>query len=207
MERTKQSAEPLSASPLPAPPRRISTAGYWIAAVVALSAVAAGVTWGIVSFVDLRHDIDGFARTEIPGQVDVRLPGSTGQVLYYEGPGAPAVSMLELSVTGPTGAEATVREYSGTVEYHAPGGGTGRAVATFDSSQPGSYAVRSGASLGTDAVLAVGSSIVSGAGGRVAAWAVLAVAGLVLAAGIAIVTAVRRSGPSRVAIDRKGGPR
>jgi hypothetical protein len=193
MQRTKQGHVETPTTVMPPPPRRRLTTGYWVAAAVALVAVVAGVTWAIVSFVDLRHDIDGFARADIPGQVDVRLPGSTGQVLYYEGPGAPTLSMLDATVTGPSGGEVTLREYNGNVEYDAPRGGTAHAVATFDSSEPGTYTVATNGSLRTDAVLAVGSSIVSGAGGRVAAAAVLAVTGLVIGAGIALVSALRRS--------------
>jgi hypothetical protein len=197
MQRTKQGHPETSTIVMPPPPRRRPTTGYWVAAAVALVAVVAGVTWAIVSFVDLRHDIDGFARADIPGQVDVRLPGSTGQVLYYEGPGAPTLSMLDATVTGPSGGEVTLRQYSGNVEYDAPLGVTGHAVATFDSSEPGTYTVGSAASLRTDAVIAVGPSIVSGAGGRVAAAAVIAVVGLAIGGGIALVTALRRSASSQ----------
>lgn len=196
MERTKhgQSVQTPTTT-LRTPARRVSAAGYWIAAAIALVAVVAGVTWGVVSFVDLRRDIDHFARTNVPGQVAVQLPGSTGQVLYYEGPGAPTLPMLGVTVTGPNGGDVTVREYSGNVEYDAPGSGVGRAVGTFDTSEAGSYTVATDASLRTDAVVAVGSSIASGAGGRVAAGAALAVAGLMVGAVVAIITAVRRSHP------------
>jgi hypothetical protein len=194
MERTKQSQTLQTPTALPPAPRRASTAGYWIAAVIALVTVAAGVTWAVVSFVDLRRDIDHFARTDVPGQVALRLPGSTGQVLYYEGPGAPTLSMLDVSVTGPHGGRVTVRAYSGDVEYDAPGSGVGRAVGTFVTSESGSYTLETDASLRTNAVLAVGSSIVSGSGGKVAAGVVGAIAGLVVAGAVALVTAVRRSG-------------
>jgi hypothetical protein len=194
MERTKQSQTLRTSTALPPPPRGVSTAGYWIAAAIALVTVVAGVMWAVVSFVDLRHDIDHFARTDVPGQVGLQLAGSTGQVLYYEGPGAPTLSMLDVSVTDPHGGSVTIREYGGDVEYDAPGGAVGRAVGTFDTSESGSYTVETGASLPTNAVLAVGSSIVRGSGGKVAAGAVGAIAGLVIAGAIALVTAVRRSG-------------
>jgi hypothetical protein len=184
-------------TPMPPPPsrarKRASKAGYWVAAAIGVASLLGGITWSVLSFVDLRHDIDRFARVAVSGQAALQLPGSTGRVLYYEGPGEPTLAMLDIRVSAPDGGRVAVHEYGGEVRYDAPDGVVGRAVGTFDTADPGTYVVSVGASLHTHAVVAIGPSIVSGSGGRVAAGAVVAVAGLAIGAAIAITTAVRRS--------------
>jgi hypothetical protein len=164
-----------------------------VAAVVLVAALAGGVTLAVFAFIDLGHDIDGFARTAVPGRVTVSLPASTGRVVYYEGPGRPTLSMLDVRVTAPDGRELAVHAYRGDVRYDAPGGAVGHAVGTFDTSARGTYTISASPPLHSGTAIAIGSSIVSGSGGRVAAGAVIAVVGAAVAALLAIVTAVRRS--------------
>jgi hypothetical protein len=184
-------------TPFPPPPAsarrpRASRTGYWAAVLVAVVALAAGLTWGIGAITNMRHTIDAFARAPIPGSVPVELPASTGQVIYYEGPGAVSATFLQLEVTGPDAARIGVRPYGQTVEYEAPGFRHGRAVATFDTTVAGTYTIRVHARA-PGAAVAVGDSFVRTAGWQVAAAVILVVAGLGTAAILALVTAVRRS--------------
>ncbi len=189
----RRTAAPAAVPPTPTRRTKRSKPGYGLAAAVAVVAVLGGVTWAVFAFVDLRHDIDGFARTAVPGRVTLRLPGSTGRVVYYEGPGRPTLEMLDLRVTAPDGSRVAVREYGGDVRYDGPSGVVGQAVGTFDTSTQGTYTISAAMSVRSDDAIAIGSSIVSGSGGRVAAGAVIAVIGTAAAAVLAVVTAVRRS--------------
>jgi hypothetical protein len=195
MEKTKQTYR----APLPPLPpgstsrRRASKWGYAIAIAIAALSLIGGLAWGITSFIDMRHDIDHFARADIPGRVVVRLPAGVGRVVYFEGAGAPTLAMLDVSVTGPDGENVFVHGYSGNVEYDAPGSVVGRTVGTFDATRAGSYTVSADRALGADAVVAVGPSIVRVSGWKVAGGVLIAVIGLGIATVIAVVTAIRRS--------------
>jgi hypothetical protein len=190
--------ETIPRTPLPGPtvgppPKRASIAGYWVAAVIATVGLAGGLAWGIPAFLDMRHSIDAFARTSIPGSVSMQLPASTGRVLYYEGE-AQAVApltLLDVRVSGPNGEPVPVQSYAQTVEYDAPGGVPGHAVGTFDSTGAGRYTVVVRAHA-PDAVLAVGESVVRRAGWQVAGAVLLIVGSIIAAIVVAIVTKVRR---------------
>jgi hypothetical protein len=193
MQETKQTSVVPSVS-TSAPPRNpVPRVGYAVAIGVAVVFLAGGLVWGIGSLVEMRHEIDAFARVDVPGHLVVRVPDATGRVLYYEGPGAPTLAMLDVSVSGPGGVNVPVHAYDGNVEYDAAGGLAGRTVGTFDAPRGGSYTVTAGRALGARAVLAVGPSIVRTSGWKVAGGVVIALVGLAFAAVIAIVTAVRRS--------------
>jgi len=173
-----------------------SRAGYWIAAVVVVLSLAFGLGWGIPAYQHMQHDIKGFARSPMPGSISMNLPASTGRVVYYEGPGSATLDLLGLRVTGPNGEPIPVRGYSMNVEYNAPGETHGHAVGTFDTGREGTYTVTVRATA-PNAMVAVGGSFVAHAGWQAAAATVVAVLGLIAAAVLVVVTAVRRNGSGR----------
>jgi hypothetical protein len=64
--------------------KRPSTAGYWVAAVVAVLGLTAAFLWGAVGFSNTRDRVDGFDRTAIPGQVTVSVSDPGTMVVYHE---------------------------------------------------------------------------------------------------------------------------
>jgi hypothetical protein len=74
---------------LPSPPplqatKRPSTAGYWVAAVVALLGLTAAFLWGAVSIHITQDRIDGFDRLAIPGATTVSVTDPGTMVIYHE---------------------------------------------------------------------------------------------------------------------------
>jgi hypothetical protein len=63
--------------------KRPSTAGYWVAAVVAALGLTAAFLWGAVGIHTTGDRVDGFARLAVPGTtVSVTSPGT--MVVYHE---------------------------------------------------------------------------------------------------------------------------
>jgi hypothetical protein len=140
----------------------------------------------------MRNDIHNFSRTSIPGTLALRLPEATGRVVYYKGLGMPALELLNLRVTGPRGEPIPVQPYQGNIEYNAPSDASGHAVGTFQTITAGTYK-RAVHATAPHALVAVGGSIVADAGWQAAAPTILLVLGLIAAAVLVVVTAVRRS--------------
>jgi hypothetical protein len=65
-----------------------STSRYWLAAVVPIVGLVAGVASGVLSYRDSQDRIDEFDRVSIPGTMTVQLDEATGRVMYYEGTAA-----------------------------------------------------------------------------------------------------------------------
>jgi hypothetical protein len=72
----------------PIPPlqarKRPSTAGYWVAAVVAVLGLTAAFLWGAVGFSNTRDRVDGFARLAVPGATTVSVTDPGTMVVYHE---------------------------------------------------------------------------------------------------------------------------
>jgi hypothetical protein len=192
---TKTSTPQIVLPPAPASAQRtrVSRTGYWVAGLIAVLSVGGALAWSIPAFTDMRSTIDGFARVGVPGSVSIALPASTGQVIYYEGQGAPSLSVLQMEVTGPDGADVTAQSYDQNVDYDAPGNVRGHAVGTFETTVAGTYTISTHATA-SGSVVAVGDSIVGTDGWQVAAAVVLMIAGLPVAIIVTVVTAVRRQG-------------
>jgi hypothetical protein len=127
---------------------RPSTAGYWIAAVVAVLGLMAAFLWGAVGIHTTRDRVDGFDRLAVPGVTTVSVvnPGtlvayheSAGEVARYTDPAAngripatrwdPATRMV---VTVPAAGEPPTWQQLG-LQVTGPGGGA-VPVATYPSS-------------------------------------------------------------------------
>jgi hypothetical protein len=72
----------------PIPPRqartRPSTAGYWIAAVVAALGLTAAFLWGAIGIHTTQDRVDGFARVAVPGATTVAVTDPGTMVVYHE---------------------------------------------------------------------------------------------------------------------------
>jgi len=72
----------------PIPPRharaRPSTAGYWVAAVVAVLGLTAAFLWGAIGIHTTQDRLDGFARLAVPGVTTVSVTDPGTMVIYHE---------------------------------------------------------------------------------------------------------------------------
>jgi hypothetical protein len=167
-----------------------SRAGYWIAILIAL---VGGSAWGLTAYGGLQEEIDSFTRVAVPGEAVVRIEEAGGHVIYYEGPGSPTLSELNVRVNAPGGTVVAVGTYGADLRYDAPDHGVGRAIGTFKASTAGRYEVIVGGIAPRGALVAVGDSIADSKLGSILGALLLVVvaggAGLVLA----VVTSIRRS--------------
>jgi hypothetical protein len=63
---------------------RPSTAGYWVAAVVAVLGLTAAFLWGAVGITSTRDRVDGFGRLAVPGATTVSVTDPGTMVVYHE---------------------------------------------------------------------------------------------------------------------------
>jgi hypothetical protein len=75
---TRPPIPPLQAS------KRPSTAGYWIAAVVAVLGLMAAFLWGAIGIHTTQDRVDGFARLAVPGATTVSVTEPGTMVVYHE---------------------------------------------------------------------------------------------------------------------------
>jgi hypothetical protein len=72
----------------PIPPlqarKRPSTAGYWVAAVVAVLGLTAAFLWGAVGISTTQDRLDGFDRLAVPGAMTVAVTTPGTMVVYHE---------------------------------------------------------------------------------------------------------------------------
>jgi hypothetical protein len=84
-----------SLTQLPPPPTRLpppsiqarkrpSTAGYWVAAVVAVLGLTAAFLWGAIGISTTQDRINGFDRLAVPGTVTVSVSDPGTMVIYHE---------------------------------------------------------------------------------------------------------------------------
>ena len=64
--------------------KRPSTAGYWVAAVVAALGLTAAFLWGAVGITNTQDRLDSFARLAIPGATTVSVSDPGTLVVYHE---------------------------------------------------------------------------------------------------------------------------
>jgi hypothetical protein len=72
----------------PIPPlqarKRPSTAGYWVAAIVAVLGLTATFLWGAVGIHTAQDRIDGFGRLAVPGATTVSVTDPGTMIVYHE---------------------------------------------------------------------------------------------------------------------------
>jgi hypothetical protein len=141
----------------PAGPKR-STAGFWVAGAIGLVAIGAAVALAVTQFVHALEQPQHYARAEVPAilAVSVQHPGE--RIVYAEGALRDS-GHVRIAVLGPDGRPVSVSRYANDLTY-TTGGHSGRAIATFDAADAGTYRVRVRAERGT--TLAPGSEVAVG---------------------------------------------
>jgi hypothetical protein len=110
-----------------------------LAATIAIAGGVAGLALGIDSYRGSQRHIDSFERVAIPGAMALQISEPTGRVLYYEGDDTVRFNHLSITVTDPAGAPVEVNRYVGEMIYETLDLTHGRAVATFNATQTGTY--------------------------------------------------------------------
>jgi hypothetical protein len=75
---TRPSVPPLQAR------KRPSTAGYWVAAIVAVLGLTAALVWGAVGTSNTQDRVNGFDRLAVPGATTVSVTDPGTMVIYHE---------------------------------------------------------------------------------------------------------------------------
>jgi hypothetical protein len=77
---------PTTVQPIaPLPARKWpSTAGYWVAAVVAVLGLTAAFLWGAIGINTTQDRVDGFARLAVPGATIVSVTDPGTMIVYHE---------------------------------------------------------------------------------------------------------------------------
>lgn len=189
------SGQPGPGFPPPASPQgKIHPGRAWY--LLALLLIAGGIAWLVISFASFDHQVNSLQRVPLPQGGHVNLADSGGYVIYYEGPGAQSGHFASFNVrvepASPGAAAASLRQYSGTVNYSASGH-QGRAVLTLQVTHPGRFAVVVAGSFASGSDLAFGPSLASSIVKIVVPGVLLMVVGFVLGLVILIVRIVRRS--------------
>jgi len=175
---------------------------YWVAGAAGVAAVLWLALSLFVGFRSLSRQVEGFQRVPIPGQAEVSLAEPGGYTVYFEGLGASdeqlPVSPFRFSLTTVGGEEVSIRAYGGSATYGL-GGHSGRAVATFQIEEPGTFLLQTeGEPQGGQANLAVGRSVGPGIF-RVVSLAIVGTLVFLLAGAVlAVVVAVRRGRARRM---------
>jgi hypothetical protein len=188
-------------APRPSPPpavRRPSTAGYWIAALVAVIAVGGGVVALLIGLTGVGHRLENFVNTPVPGSVTVRVDEPTTFVVFSETSGSePVEDGSSITVTGPDGNPVPLQPYAGDVTWEGEPGTVSSAVAEFHATTTGTYTVTvRGRAPGTQIVVVEDLPVIR----AVLLPVVVAGAGLLIAIITLIVTATRRSAAARDAV-------
>jgi hypothetical protein len=161
-------------APLPYPPvtirRRPSTAGYWVAGVLAVLTPLAALVLLVVSLTIVDDSIDGFARTAVPGSVVLTADAAQHLLVYGEGPAVAsaagdaspvaAFGDVTVTVTGPDG-RVPLRAYPGELTYGMPDR-AGTALASFTTTSAGSYTVQVTGTAAPGSAVAVGRDVSRG---------------------------------------------
>lgn len=202
MSQTMQSGTATS-RPTPTGPIRPRKTWYWVAGVVAVVGLVAGLVVGVLGYLNGLDEYDTFPRLSAPGATEVEVADPGVLVIYHQGAGSTELGDLGVSVVDPSGSEVTVEPYRSELIF-ATGEGQARAVATFDAVASGTYQVE-----------AVGTAGGHLAVGRSWAWIALppilgglAIVGVFFLVGVLIwlITIIRRSNAA-ARVDQSGGSR
>lgn len=179
-----------TARPIPARAIGPTTTWYWVAGVVAVMGLVAGIAVGVWGYLDALDEFDAFPRLAAPGVTEVVVDDPGSVVIYHVGAGAPDLADLQLSVTGPSGSVVAVQPYESELIFET-GDGQARAVASFDAVGTGTYQVEAAGTVGGH--LSVGRSWVWV--GLPAVLGGLAIVGLSFLAAVVmwLTTIIRRS--------------
>ena len=179
--RTDTQPRTTASMPAAATHNHSSESWFWRGVGVATVGLVAGLALGITTYMGSQQEIDGFARTSVPGSVNVQIVEMGPQVVYYEGDES-VIDNLVVAVADPNGTAVATAPYEAELIYETTDLTLGRAIASFDADQIGAYDVEvSGADSGQ---ITVGESVARLALPGVLAG--LAIAGLSLVAGFSL---------------------
>jgi hypothetical protein len=167
-----------------------STAGYWVAGVLAVLTPVAAVAAMLLGFFAAYQRTDGLTRGPVPGTTSVTVAEPRTLVIYVESAVPTAGASAQVSVTGPGGA-VEVGPYNGELSYEL-GDREGTALAVFRADAPGRYTVRSVGGAGGTSSVAVGGDLAPLIAVTVLGPFVIGAAGLGAALVTAVLTHVRR---------------
>lgn len=170
------------------PRKRASTAGYWLAGLIAVAAVGGAIAWFVLGLGGLGGAVDDLARVDVPGSAVVELEEGR-QSAYWEGEGA--VPALRIAVREVDGPPLEVGPHGGEVTYEVDGR-AGQSVAGFTVAEAGFHEVTVRGDGGGR--LAVGEGVGSRIVGVVVGGIALFFGGLLLSGLMILVTARRRRG-------------
>lgn len=175
--------------------RKPSSAGYRVAAVVALAGLLGAVLWAALGALGAVTAPDDLARAALPANVTAEVTEPGTLVVYYEGDPVPSLAQLDVEVAGPGGPLVQVSDVGYDLRYDSPTepGGVGTAVATFEAAEPGQYAITSRYDPRGLAHLAVGENIGADFVQRMLGPVLLAAGTLLVAVVVALSTVTRRS--------------
>jgi hypothetical protein len=181
-------------------PRRASPVGYWIGGALMAAACVAAALWAVVAFFGYANQVNNMQRMTVPGTATIHLTQSETRVLYYEGSGpAPALGQLGIHVTGPAGNAVTVRSYPWDLRYDVPlikPTRAGRAIASFDATNPGDYRISASNPAVTGGTIALGGDLLRDAVPQIAGIVAVLLVGAGAGLALIVITAVRRN-PAR----------
>ena len=130
-----------TSAPPPPPHDRPSRSWFWPGIGIAVVGLIVGLVVGITGYQDSQQEIDTFARLSMPGAVTVQVDEPGQQVVYYEGDESVGVDDLVVGIIDPAGAIVAVESYEGELIYETTDLILGRALATFDATQIGTYEI------------------------------------------------------------------
>jgi hypothetical protein len=181
---------------------RVSTLGYWLAAVALLAGLIGGGVLATVTGFGAYERLTDMPRAAVPGDVTFDVTDTGDQLVYYIGEADTSWRELGLTVTGPDGQAVQVKNYLfgteavkiATHEHHDeyvthPD----FAVATFRADQTGGYQVATSTASENGAEIAVGENLVGTVVLRMIGALAVVLAGVAICVVLVIVTAVRRS--------------
>jgi hypothetical protein len=159
--------------------------------VIAVVGVIGGSVFGVMSYRDAQRHLDTFDRVAIPGAMTVDISTPTDRVVYVEDAQDVTYDDLTITVTDPLGDPVAVDPYEGELVYETLDLTQGHAVATFSADQTGPYEVQViGPPTGE---LTVGDSFAREVLPAVLTSIVIALASLVSALTLAVITFARRA--------------
>jgi hypothetical protein len=174
--------------------RRPTSAGYWVAALIAAAGLLGAAVWGVVGAVSVAEQVDGFARLAVPGQAVLTVEEPADLTIFYEAAGIDQeqaeVPALTISILGPDGDPVAIAGYGSELTYHV-GDHVGRAIATFSAVQAGDHRVVVEGEAPPEATLAFGEGL-SGIVGTLVGAGLLLLVTFGAAGVLALVTASRR---------------
>ena len=194
---TNNRPAPVPGAPPSTPPagRRVSAAGYWVGALVAVLSMLVAMIWGAFAFLGWQAHVEDFPRLNPPGTMTVSVSETETQYIYLEHPrSTPVPDVPSVTVTGPSGVEVPTVAFENELRYDVPdvGNRVGDAVLTFEANETGTYLVAVGdAEQGT--TIAIGDNLIWGWGLQVVGIVALLLGGLLIGVLIVLITAVRRA--------------